>query len=169
MSSSKGLNNTMKKTSFSTKLKKEKKIQVVEPSEEIKVAYLQRSEESLRSAKALFQINNLKDSVALTYYSMYYSLLALLFRIGIKCENHTGAIMLLKEIFDLDNEKIAVAKKERVDKQYYVDFSVTKEEVSDMIIIAEEFNSQLLHFIDTLNQNKIEKYQEKVTKILSSK
>ncbi|MEK6905791.1 MAG: HEPN domain-containing protein [Nanoarchaeota archaeon] len=159
----------MKRTSFLTKLKKEKKIQVVEPSEEIKVAYLQRSEESLRSAKALFQINNLKDSVALTYYSMYYSLLALLFRIGIKCENHTGAIMLLKEIFDIDNEKIAAAKKERVDKQYYVDFSVTKEEVSDMIIIAEEFNSQLLHFIDTLNQNKIKKYQEKFTKILSLK
>lgn len=166
MSSSKELSNTMKRTSFLIKLKKEKKIQVVEPSEEIKVAYLQRSEESLRSAKALFQINNLKDSVALTYYSMYYSLLALLFRIGIKCENHTGAIMLLKEIFDINNEKIAAAKKERVDKQYYVDFSVTKEEVSDMIIIAEEFNSQLLHFIDNLNQNKIKKYQEKVTKIL---
>ncbi len=140
----------MKKTGFLVKLKKEKKIQVVEPSEEIKSAYLQRSEESLRSAKALFQINSLKDSVALTYYSMYYSSLALLFRIGIKCENHTGAIMLLKEIFGLDNKKIAAAKKERVDKQYYVDFSVTKEEVSEMIVVAEEFNSQLLHFIDTL-------------------
>ncbi len=154
------------KTNFLAKLKKEKKIQVVEPNEEIKTAYLQRSEESLRSAKALFQINNLKDSVALTYYSMYYSLLALLFRIGIKCENHTGAIMLLKEIFSIDNEKIAAAKKERVDKQYYVDFSVTKEEVTDMILLAEEFNSQLLQFIDTLNQNKIKEFQEKTIKIL---
>lgn len=149
------------------KLKKEKKIQVVEPSEEIKTAYLQRSEESLRSAKVLFQINNLKDSVALTYYSMYYSLLALLFRTGIKCENHTGAIMLLKEIFEIDNEKIAAAKKERVDKQYYIDFEVTKEEVSEVIIVAEEFNSYLLNFMDNLNQNKIKEYREKTAKILS--
>ncbi|HLD79374.1 MAG TPA: HEPN domain-containing protein [Candidatus Nanoarchaeia archaeon] len=159
----------MKKAGFLARLKKEKKIQAVEPSEEIKTAYLQRSEESLRSAKALLQINNLKDAVALAYYSMYYSLLALLFRIGIKCENHTGAIMLLKEIFDIDNRKISAAKKERVDKQYYVDFSVTKEEVTDMITITEEFNSQLLYFIDNLNQNKIKEYQERVAKILSLK
>ncbi|MEK6863338.1 MAG: HEPN domain-containing protein [Nanoarchaeota archaeon] len=159
----------MKKNSFLLRLKKEKKIQAVEPSEEIKTAYLQRSEESLRSAKALFQINNLKDSVALTYYSMYYSLLALLFKTGIKCENHAGAIMLLKEIFGIDNEKIAAAKKERIDKQYYIDFSVTKTEVSEMFWIAEEFNSQLLHFIDNLNQDRIKGYQEKFTKILVSR
>lgn len=169
MPSSRGLNYIMKKNSFLLRLKKEKKIQAVEPSEEIKTAYLQRSEESLRSAKALFQINNLKDSVALTYYSMYYSLLALLFKTGIKCENHAGAIMLLKEIFGIDNEKIAAAKKERIDKQYYIDFSVTKTEVSEMFWIAEEFNSQLLHFIDNLNQDRIKGYQEKFTKILVSR
>ena len=77
--------------------------------------------------------------------------------------------MLLKEIFDIDNRKISAAKKERVDKQYYVDFSVTKEEVTDMITITEEFNSQLLYFIDNLNQNKIKEYQERVAKILSLK
>lgn len=156
----------MKRASFLAKLKKEKKIQIVEPSEEIKTAYLQRSEESLRSAKVLFQINNLKDAVALTYYSMYYSLLGLLFRTGIKCENHTGAIRLLKEIFEIDNGKIAAAKKERVDKQYYVDFTVTKEEVSDLIIVAEEFNSNLLNFIDNLNLEKIEDYREKTIRAL---
>jgi hypothetical protein len=28
---------------------------------------------------------------------MYYMLLALLFRVGIKCENHSAGIMLLKQ------------------------------------------------------------------------
>ncbi len=131
----------MKKITFLNKLYKEKKIQIVEPSENIKIAYLERSNESLNSAKTLYKINNLNDSVALSYYSMYYSLLSLLFKVGIKCENHTGGIILLKEVFNIDNAVILKGKTDRVDHQYYVDFSVTKEEVDNMIKTAEEFNS----------------------------
>lgn len=158
----------MKKINFLARLQKEKKIQIVEPNQEVKNAYLQRSEESLRSARVLFDINNLKDSVALTYYSMYYGLLALLFRVGIKCENHTGAILLLKQVFDIDNEQIAVAKKERVDKQYYVDFTVSQNEVAKMITIAEKFNSDLFNFIDKLNQQNVDEYRKKTIEILSA-
>ncbi len=61
--------NTLKKTGFFTKLSSEGKLQIVEPSEEIKRAYLQRSAESLSSAKALMKMGNLKDAVALSYYS----------------------------------------------------------------------------------------------------
>ena len=150
----------MRKMGFLNKLYKEKKIQLVEPSENIKEAYIERSMESITSAKTLFRINHLKDAVALTYYSMYYSLLALLFRTGIKCENHTGAIMLLKEVFNIDNVKIAKAKKERIDKQYYVDFSVKKEEVNKMVQTAEEFNAEILDFIEKLDNDKIEIYQK---------
>ena len=157
----------MKKINFLAKLNREKKIQIVEPNEEVKNAYLQRSEESLRSARVLFDINNLKDSVALTYYSMYYSLLALLFRVGIKCENHTGSIMLLKQVFGVDNGQIAAAKKERVDKQYYVDFQVSRNEVSEMITIAEKFNSDVFNFIDTLNQQDIDRYRDRINEILN--
>src|SRR3990172_182029 len=99
----------MKKISFLIKLAKEEKLQAVEPSEEIRRAYIQRSEESLSSAKALMKIGNLKDSVALAYYSMYHCLLALLFGIGIKCENHAAGIILLKEVFGIDNTTISKA------------------------------------------------------------
>lgn len=58
----------MKRISFLIKLAKEGKIQAVEPSDEIKGAYIQRSNESLSSAKALLKIGNLKDAVALAYY-----------------------------------------------------------------------------------------------------
>src|SRR3972149_8796449 len=118
----------MKKINFLIKLNKEEKLQEVEPSDEIKKAYLQRSSESLSSAKALMKIGNLKDAVALAYYSMYHCLLALLFGIGIKCENHEAGIILLKEVFEIDNTTISKAKAERVDKQYYVDFEVMRED-----------------------------------------
>ncbi len=74
----------MKKINFLIRLAKEGKLQAVEPSEEIKEAYLQRSNESLLSAKTLLNIGNLKDAVALAYYTMYHCLLAALFKIGIK-------------------------------------------------------------------------------------
>lgn len=156
----------MRKINFLTKLYREEKLQFVEPSENVKTAYLQRSEESLSSAKALLKIGNLKDSVALAYYSMYHCLLALLFRTGIKCENHAAAIILLKEVFGKDNRKISKAKEERVDKQYYVDFKVTEKEVEESVAIAEEFIADTRAFIDTLKQEDINHYQKKAREVV---
>jgi uncharacterized protein (UPF0332 family) len=121
----------MRRIPFLNKIHNEGKLKLVDPSTEIKDAYLQRANESLSSAKVLLDIGNLKDTVALAYYAMYHTLLALLFRTGIKCENHTAAIILLKEVFAIDNSSISKAKEERVDKQYYIDFAVTKEDVKD--------------------------------------
>jgi uncharacterized protein (UPF0332 family) len=159
----------MKKINFLVKLKKEKKIQIIEPSEEVCRAYLEKSEKSLRSAKVTLEIRSYEDSVALSYYSMYYNVLALFYKVGIKCENHTATIILLKKIFNIDNIVLTKAKTERVDKQYYVDFSVTEEEVNKMIRMAEQFNADLFNFIDTLNKDKIGEYRQKAIQVLKWK
>jgi uncharacterized protein (UPF0332 family) len=93
---------------------------------------------------------------------MYYMLLALLFRVGIKCENHSAGIMLLKELFNIDNSTISYAKKERIDKQYYVNFSIAKLEVEELITVAEMFNSTILDFIEKLNSDKIVEFRKKM-------
>ena len=80
----------------------------------------------------------------MSYYAMYNLLLALLFRVGIKCENHGGSILLLKLLFD-ENELyklISEAKKERIDKQYYVTTvkdEITKETAEELLNDAEDF------------------------------
>ena len=58
----------------------------------------------------------------MSYYARYNLLLALLFKAGIKCENHSGSILLLKLLFEKSElyKIISDAKKERIDKQYYV-------------------------------------------------
>ncbi|MBI4447429.1 HEPN domain-containing protein [Candidatus Woesearchaeota archaeon] len=159
----------MKRISFLIKLAKEGKLQAVEPSEEVKAAYLERSNESLSSAKALIKIGNLKDAVALAYYSMYHCLLAALFKIGIKCENHTASIILLKEIFGVDNTTILKAKTERVDKQYYVDFSVNREEANKSIKVAEQFIADMHDLIAKLTEEKIREHHKKAIELLSGK
>ena len=156
----------MKKINFLNKLYKEEKLKKVKPSKEVTSAYLEKSAKSLSSAKALLDIGNLEDSVALAYYAMYHSILALLFRIGIKCENHTAAIVLLEKVFKVDNKQIAKAKKERIDKQYYVDFEVTKTETEEAIQAAEEFLNNITDFIEKLKEEEIEQYRKKAAALM---
>jgi len=156
----------MKKLSFLNKLEKEEKLKIVNPSEEIKQSYLEKSESNLSSSIILLDNDKLEEAISLTYYSMYNMLTALFFKVGIKCENHTASIILLKELFKLDNSDIKSAKKERIDKQYYTDFSIKKEEVIDAIQNAEDFNSILLDFISKIISKDVEEYRKRFEELI---
>lgn len=158
----------MKKANFLGKLYKKEVLQLVEPSNEVKASYLLKSESNLASAKILLQNNRLEESVGLAYYSMYHSVNALLFKIGIKCENHAAAIILLKKLFEIDNTEISLAKSERVDKQYYVDFHITRKEVIDAISVSERFNKHLLDFISRINQKDIIECRAMLKKLIAA-
>lgn len=159
----------MKKAGFLIGLHKEKKLQIVEPSEEMKEAYMQKSSASLKSAEILLQNSLLENSVPMAYYSMYNMVMALLFKTGIKCENHAGSIILLKKLFEIGNSKIEFAKKERVDKQYYVDFKISKKEVEDLVLIAKEFNSEIYNFIDMMTSKDVDNYRDNLAIMLKSR
>lgn len=156
----------MKKPNFLAKLFKQETLQLVEPSMEMEESYLVKSESNLVSSKILLQNSKLEESVGLAYYSMYHSITALLFRVGIKCENHSAAIILLKQLFGIDNSEIKLAKTERIDKQYYVSFSITLSEVEDMIKLAERFNKLLLDFISRINSDDVLNYRTKFKELV---
>jgi uncharacterized protein (UPF0332 family) len=147
------------------KLYKDKTLQLVAPNAEVKAAYLKKSESYLASARLLQDNGRFEESVSLAYYSMYYSVLALFFATGIKCENHTAAIMLLEDIFGIDNSAIESAKSERIDKQYYVATAPVRDEVIALIKTAESFNAELLDVIDRLTNEKIESVRKKLIKL----
>jgi uncharacterized protein (UPF0332 family) len=156
----------MKNKDFLIKIFGEGKIELVEPSENIKDSYIEKSESNLISAKILLENNRLEEAMSLSYYSMYHLLTALLFKIGIKCENHSASIILLKELFEIDNTDIFSAKKERIDKRYYTDFKITKQDIIESIGVAESFNKGLINFISKLNNQNIKGYREKLKIIL---
>lgn len=156
----------MRRPRFFAKLLDEGKLALVDPSEEMKEAYFRKSESYLISAKLLLDNDRLEESVSMAYYSMYHALRALLFRVGIKCENHSAAIVLLRKVFDVDNSEISSAKRERIDKQYYIDFSITREEVGELIEAAERFDSKILDFAAKLNSKKISSFREKLKRLL---
>jgi len=153
------------KHGFLKKLYKDKVLQLVAPNAEVKMAYLKKSESYLASARLLRDSERFEESVSLAYYSMYYSVLALFFATGIKCENHTAAIILLADLFGIDNSAIESAKSERIDKQYYVATAPVQSEVVELIKTAESFNADLLDVIDRLTNEKIEAVRKKLIKL----
>jgi uncharacterized protein (UPF0332 family) len=154
----------MKRIKFIEKLVIENKLLIVEPSCDICNSYRQKSENSLKAAKLLLGQNLLEEATSMSYYAMFHKTIALLRNVGIKCENHAGAIILLKEIFDISNEDISYAKEERVDKQYYTDFVITKKDAQDLIKKAEQYIEKLDIFIDTMSEEKRQKYRQKFEK-----
>ena len=153
------------KNRFLNKLKEEGKLELVEPSENICNSYTTKSSDCLKSAKLLLQNNLFENSISMSYYAMYNILLALLFRTGIKCENHSGSIILLRTIFeraDLYN-LIANAKKERIDKQYYISTekdAITKEIADELLNQTEDFVLETRVIIKKLGEDSINKFRE---------
>ena len=158
----------MEKIGFLIKLNKEGKLEIVEPSEEVSESYLQKSDSHFESAKILLEKEKLEESVSMAYYGMYHSLLALLFKCGIKCENHAASILLLKELFNENDlaEEISFGKKERIDKQYYTDFDITKLDCEDMIKKSEKFITELKGVIKQLNEEKTSRIIEDLKEAL---
>lgn len=146
---------------------KEGKLKLVEPSEAIKESYIKKSESNLASAKILLEHDKLEEAISMAYYSMYSILTALLFKTGIKCENHSASILLLKKVFEIENYSINDAKRERIDKQYYAGFSIAKQDVNDTIQAAENFNNKMLDFISRLGSQKIKAYRKRFENIMS--
>ncbi|MEK6894371.1 MAG: HEPN domain-containing protein [Nanoarchaeota archaeon] len=156
----------MKNKSFLIDLRRKRLIDLVEPSKELEESYKQKSKSNLESAHILLDNSKLEEAVSLTYFSMYNILLSLLFRTGIKSENHSASIIILKEIYEIDNEDIVFAKQERRDKQYYVNFEITKDQVKDMFKVASRFNATIIDAIAKLTNESIKNHRNKFETLL---
>jgi uncharacterized protein (UPF0332 family) len=149
----------MKKNRFIEKLVRKESIKLAQPSKIIAEDYDKKAKNSLKSAKILLEQQLYEEATAMSYYAMYHKTTSLFFLVGIKCENHAGTIILLKELFGIDNETITEAKKERIHSQYYTDNETTKESSEQLIKEAEEYLDELDYFIDTLTKKQQEDYR----------
>jgi uncharacterized protein (UPF0332 family) len=143
------------------KLSRKGALQPVNPSPEIRDVYLKKSGSRLEAARHLLSIDKFEEATEMAYYSMFHSVMALFFACGIKCENHTVAGWLLADVFGLDNTVFESAKKERLDKEYYVPAAPVRPDVEALIRTAESFNAVLLDKIERLTQKDIENYRNR--------
>ena len=162
----------MKELNFLKNLKRKGIIGLVESSEEMKSSYLIKAENCLKSAKILFSSQLYENSTSESYYCMYNSLLSLLFKVGIKSENHSASIILLDKLFENRKlvEIISWAKEERIDKQYYVEtqqiVKATKESCKEMILKGEDFLVKIKLLLKELGSEKINEVRNSFIKLL---
>ena len=107
-------------------MQQKKGIELVEPSDNLREAYLIKAEDALDTLKT----SKSRDwQLTTAYYTLYNGLYSLLMKIGIKCEIHSCTIeftkRFLKDHFSSqDFELIDKALSARIDSQYYVNRQV---------------------------------------------
>lgn len=107
-------------------LRQNKGIELVEPSDNLRDAYLKKAEDALETLRT----SKIKDwRLIIAYYIIYNGIYSLLMKIGIKCEIHSCTIEFVKYFLkthfsEEDFELIDKAFSARIDSQYYVNKNV---------------------------------------------
>ena len=151
----------MIKSNFLSKLKSEGSLNLVEPSEEISQSYIIKSDKCIQVAKLAYEAEIYENAVSEAYYSIYNTVISLFFKCGIKCENHSGAVVLIKELFQLEELYIIFSefKKDRIDNQYYISIldsePINKEKCNERIRTAQKFNVELRAYSSKIKLQEI--------------
>lgn len=70
-------------------LQKREGLEIITPNSNLALAYLKKAEDALEAMR----VNTIKDwKISTAYYAKYFSLYALLMKIGIKCNIHSCTI-----------------------------------------------------------------------------
>ncbi|MEA3229496.1 MAG: hypothetical protein U9P44_01150 [archaeon] len=107
-------------------MQQKKGVELVEPSENLRDAYLIKAEEALDTLRT----SKSRDwQLTAAYYTIYHGIYSLFMKIGIKCEIHSCTIeftkRFLKDYFlPEDFELIDKVFSARIDSQYYVNRKV---------------------------------------------
>ena len=145
-------------------LKQKDGIRLVEPSDNLAKAYLKKAEDSLFS----MTLNKIKEwKIATAYYASYFSVYAILQKIGVKCEIHTCTIEFVKSFLteflttgDIDFFESSFIV--RRDTQYYVDRQVADEQYEEMIKNTPAFVVKCKNILERIDEKKINEVRTKL-------
>ena len=161
----------MKKSNFLNKLKVEESLKLVEPSEEISKSYLIKSDKCIQVAKLAYDAGIYENAVSEAYYSIYNTVMSLFFKCGVNCENHSGTILLIKELFKVEElyHIFSEFKKDRIDNQYYIPIldtePINKEKCNERIRTAQKFNAELRAYTGKITNQEISNIRKKFVEI----
>ena len=139
---------------------------LIEPNERLAKGYLKMAEDSFGT------MNREKDkntvfSISAGYYLIYYSLYAVMQKIGIKCEIHSCSIEFMKLLVEdfyskEDLELIEIAFSARNLLQYYVDKSVNKKDLEMVWNRAYGFFVKSRDILSKMDNSKLNKIRKQI-------
>ena len=142
-------------------------IELIETNPNLSQEYIEKAENALRAVNALE--GNKEWQISSAYYAMYFSLYAILMRIGVKCEIHACTIEIMKKILIkyFSNEEINLLQKSltaRIDSQYYTDRDVKEEQRINMVENASKFHLKCKEIAIKLTSKEILSIRELIAK-----
>jgi len=135
-------------------------LELIDQNDNLSKEYLIKAENSLKAVKSLK--NNIEWQISAAYYSMYFSLYAILMKIGVKSEIHSCTIefakIFLKDyLFDKEIILLKSAMKARINLQYYTNRSLTLNKRDIIIEFAPEFYIKCEEILNDLTESQINK------------
>lgn len=144
---------------------KDKGIKLVAPSDNLVRAYLEKSIRAIKSMELNANAGLMEWAVSASYYARYFSVYAIMSKIGVKCEIHDCTIALFAYLFG-DSvprhfiKEFKQSKDDRVDLQYYPKEAEINTE--HLFSQTKSFVLKVEEIIDGLNTEKIAALRDKV-------
>ena len=142
---------------------KKEGLSLVEPNLDLASAYIKKAEEALESMR----VNIIRDwKISTAYYTIYFSLYAILIKIGVKCEIHSCTIEFAKRFLNDYFENIELeftedSLKARIDSQYYIDRTVPDQQFHKMMRKTPEFLVKCKSILIKLNEKRVKEIRSK--------
>lgn len=141
---------------------------MVEPNDNLSFGYIKMAENALGTMNRE-RNHNLAFAISACYYSMYYSLYAVLMKLGVKCEIHACTLefmKLLTKFYSKDDMKtIKKAFDLRETAQYYVDKIIRKEDSDFIMAQAPLFISKSKEVLAKINEEDIKEIRGEIKKL----
>lgn len=146
-------------------LKQKKGISLIEPNLNMSKSYIEMSKNALGTMNREKKLNQI-FSISAAYYAMYYSLFALLMKLGIKSEIHKCTIKIMESLSEFYNKEdiknMNNAFDLRNNTQYYVDKIIDQRLVSNLYNSAPLFVAKTKNIIISLNEVKINEIRNRI-------
>ncbi len=151
-------------------LKQNQGIRLVELSDNLVDAYLRMADDSLGTMNRERKYNSI-FSISACYYSMYYSLYAVMMKIGIRCEIHSCSLELMKNLLkNYYSEKDVKTIKKAFDirnlTQYYANKVIDEKDIEFILSEAQRFYDKSKDIISNLGREDIKALRDDLLNIL---
>lgn len=148
-------------------LKQKGGLELIKPNENMAESYLKMAEESIEVLKDITRSNIWTATTS--YYIFYYSLYALMLRIGVKCEIHSCSLQFMKQVLaDFysreDVDMIYKAFHARIDLQYYANRPVDKQAIEDVRKYCKGFFIKTQDIISRVTEEQIKEIRNSLHK-----
>lgn len=140
-------------------------LEIIVPNKNLRKSYIIKAEEALETSK----LAKSKDwKICCSYYTIYFSIYALLMEIGIKSEIHSCTIeftkkFLKKHISKKDLELFEMSFKARINSQYYTNKEISEEKYEYLLENTTDFFIKCKNI--NLNEKEIKNIRNKLKHI----